>query len=61
LPVVYLIHKDRVAMKEDANYDRHLAADFIALIGWAITCGLIMNVWSRVDPASLTIAGRYWP
>ena len=34
---------------------------FIVLIGWAITCGLIMNVWSRVDPTSFTVVGVFWP
>jgi hypothetical protein len=34
---------------------------FIVLIGWAITCGLIMNVWSRVDPATFNVVGTFWP
>jgi len=34
---------------------------FIVLIGWAITCGLIMNVWSKIDPTSSTIVGAFWP
>ncbi len=34
---------------------------FIVLIGWAIMCGLIMNVWSGVDPTSFTFVGTFWP
>jgi hypothetical protein len=34
---------------------------FIVLIGWAITCGLIMNLWSKMDPTSFTVVGRFWP
>jgi hypothetical protein len=33
---------------------------FIVLIGWGITCGLIVNVWSNVDPMIYCAAGASW-
>lgn len=33
---------------------------FIVLVAWAITCGLIKNVWSPVDPMILYLAGASW-
>jgi hypothetical protein len=33
---------------------------FIVLIGWGITCGLIINVWSNVDPSVFYVAGASW-
>jgi hypothetical protein len=33
---------------------------FIVLIGWAITCGLIINVWSHVDAKIFCLAGASW-
>jgi len=33
---------------------------FIVLIGWGITCGLINNVWSKVDPVIFYVAGASW-
>jgi hypothetical protein len=33
---------------------------FIVLIGWGITCGLIINVWSKVDPMVFYAAGASW-
>jgi hypothetical protein len=33
---------------------------FIVLVGWAITCGLIKNVWSSVDPMVFYVAGGSW-
>ena len=32
----------------------------IVLIGWAITCGLIMNVWANVDPVAFYVTGASW-
>ena len=32
----------------------------IVLIGWAITCGLIMNLWANVDPLIFYVAGASW-
>jgi len=33
---------------------------FIVLIGWGITCGLIADVWPRVEPTTFVIAGASW-
>jgi hypothetical protein len=33
---------------------------FIVLIGWGITCGLITDVWSNVDPKIFYVAGASW-
>lgn len=33
---------------------------FIVLIGWAITCGLIANLWPSVDATTFAIAGVSW-
>lgn len=33
---------------------------FIVLIGWGITCGLIVKLWPRVDETSFVIAGASW-
>lgn len=32
----------------------------IVLILWGITCGLIMHVWSKVDPMIFYVAGASW-
>jgi hypothetical protein len=32
----------------------------IVLIGWGVTCWLIMNVWSKVDPMIFYVAGASW-
>ncbi|HEV2099994.1 MAG TPA: hypothetical protein VGR45_13855 [Stellaceae bacterium] len=33
---------------------------FIVLIGWGITCGLMVNLWPRVDATTFVIAGASW-
>ncbi len=33
---------------------------FIVLIGWAITCGLILKMWSNVEPMIFYVAGASW-
>jgi len=33
---------------------------FIVLIGWAITCGLILNMSPRVAPMAFYVAGASW-
>ena len=33
---------------------------FIVLIGWSITCGLIANLWPRIDATTFVIAGASW-
>ena len=33
---------------------------FIVLVGWGITCGLIKNVCSTVDPMIYYLAGASW-
>jgi hypothetical protein len=33
---------------------------FIVLVAWAITCGLIKNVWSPVDPMIFYLVGGSW-
>jgi hypothetical protein len=37
-----------------------LVRSVIVLIGWGMTCGLIMNVWSNVDPVIFYVAGASW-
>jgi hypothetical protein len=32
----------------------------IVLIGWGLTCGLIMSVWSYADPVIFYAAGASW-
>jgi hypothetical protein len=32
----------------------------IVLVGWGITCGLIMKVWANVDPVIFYVAGASW-
>lgn len=33
---------------------------FIVLMGWGITCGLIINLWPSVDPMVYYAAGASW-
>ena len=33
---------------------------FIVLMGWGITCGLMVNLWPRVDASTFVIAGASW-
>jgi hypothetical protein len=33
---------------------------FIVLIGWGITCGLMVNLGPRVDATTFVIAGASW-
>jgi hypothetical protein len=33
---------------------------FIVLVGWGITCGLIKNIWTSVDPKIFLIAAASW-
>jgi ABC-type polysaccharide/polyol phosphate export permease len=33
---------------------------FIVLIAWGITCGIIMHLWSDVDPMIFYVAGASW-
>lgn len=33
---------------------------FIVLMGWGITCGLMANLWPRVDATTVVIAGASW-
>ena len=33
---------------------------FIVWIGWGITCGLMVNLWPRVDATTFVIAGASW-
>ena len=33
---------------------------FIVLIGWGITCGIMVNLWPRVDATTFVIAGASW-
>jgi hypothetical protein len=32
----------------------------IVLIGWAITCGLILKIWPQIDPMAFYVAGASW-
>lgn len=32
----------------------------IVLIGWGMTCGIIANVWSHVDPMVFVVAAASW-
>lgn len=32
----------------------------IVLIGWGMTCGLIVNLWAHVDPMVFYVAGASW-
>ena len=33
---------------------------FIVLIGWGMTCALIVNMWPRADATIFVIAGVSW-
>ena len=37
-----------------------LVRSAIVLIAWGMTCGLIMKVWSHVDPVIYYVAGASW-
>ena len=32
----------------------------IVLIGWGITCGVMVNVWPHVDPMVIYVAAASW-
>jgi len=37
-----------------------LTRTIIVLIGWGVTCAVIMNVWPHVDPMIYYVAGASW-
>jgi hypothetical protein len=59
-PPLTLSGQHRATIKRARIMTCILPRAFIVLVGWGITCGLIVNLWSKVDPKIFYFAGASW-